>query len=549
MSNEFNNEGKQPSDSNKSANFYATPNQQPSAKKSKKPVILAITGIVVIALIATAVYCLALKKTTSPSTAVAKSMSQLKTQFSEKELGTNPMQSDLGLQELSEAITEKGSQIDFSLSIEQLPELLTGGVDLAGSGINFSSINDLKTSQQSFTVGANALGMNVFTANLYYGKDMLAVWSDALLKDEYVCVDFNELKKLVESDEDTFGMISNMLDMDSSKMMTDVLDYQQYCAKTLPDYFTKFSKQWDVKEVSNTKSVQVGSDKKKCTTYEISISPEELQNFIKDYSDYLLKYDYDNNDYFNQIDAALLETGEDSFKDSLEILFEEMLASMKEEMTDDIQFKLYIDSNNKLLGMSYEKTFEDVDVSFSLLFGGKNPGQDIYMTAKLKDEVDDYVNLDLSCVTTTEKKVTTTTTTINADFDIESEAHKVALTLSSDYDSDDHSFKEKAKIDFDSQIVNITGKGKYTNIKKGSGYETELESLKLSMLGIEAEFSGDMYFGIPKDDVVKPTGTKNDIVTMTDEERTTLFEKIESNPFVQTLISLYEDYAGGAIIE
>lgn len=520
---------------NAAGSFYAPPNSIiPPKKKKKWPVIAGVGGAVVVAAGAAATYWFMFRTPSfdTPTEAITTCISQLEEQFSTKELGINTLEKKLDSAALLEAMGKQGAQIDMELTFDG------SSIDnlsmFEGTTVNFSSANDVKNNRSKSSIEASFLGIGG-DIGIYTDQDMLALTSDEFLADSYLSINKEELVDFMKNaSEEELDILQSFWEQNSTQLITGITDLSDYAWKQLPDSMVSFAKDWDARENEKKDTLKINKKNYDCHTYEISITAEAFQKFADDYCNYLADYDFDKNVLFTTLEAYLSESDQSiDLADTIQNALRHAADEIDTSSDDTLDFTMYVSPEGKMLGVDIDLNNEDDTLVFELRFGGKNPGQDIYMNYSL-DADGTSMNYNLSCIRAVKNDVETMDYNLSMTID---EEEVLKLDMDSDYNAEDDSISSSvnACINDGSSDVELTldMEGVYKDIQKGTGYTLSYDTLSASVdsadISGSIELSGDVSLDTKNISVKKPSGTNYNLLSMDDASLEDLLKTLKKS--------------------
>ena len=396
------------------------------------------------------------------------------------------------------------------------------GTDLSGfygSGFSVSMDSDIQNRKISANMGLrvadyDAMNMKLFLLDntLYFtcpeltGGHLLGINTETLSQDlPDANIDDSEnfnYFEMISEHTDENGKFT--LSADTLKAMKDAYD-------AMSDAST-----WATAEETELTVADISG---KCKTYTLTIPAEEARNFLLNMMTALF-----NDDYCSKVLQGVLSEElyyYDSYEQYVEENLDELKASLEEELTQDVTAVFYV-KDKMLRGVDFTLSNDETLMAFELRFGmDKNPADYIGLT--VRDENDEELRMVSSGdhIMNAGKFTDKTTVTFK-----DSEAEETILTLDTDYDAESGAYIVELSLDPEGDLVTVRAAGNLSI----DGKTMELTFDSIHVITAEADVAFGGKYSVSESAGVEADVTGAEMISdMTEEAQEELGTELENN--------------------
>jgi hypothetical protein len=257
----------------------------------------------------------------------------------------------------------------------------------------------------------------------------------------------------------------------------------------------------------------------KCKTYTLTIPAEEARNFLLN-----MMTAFFNDDYCSKVLQGVLSEElyyYDSYEQYVEENLDELKASLEEELTQDVTAVFYV-KDKMLRGVDFTLSNDETLMAFELRFGmDKNPANYIGLT--LRDENDEELRVVSSGdhIMNAGKFTDKTAVTFK-----DSEAEETILALDTDYDAESGAYSVELSLDPEGDLVTVRAAGNLS--VDGKTMELTFDSIHVITAEADVAFGGK--YSVSESAGVEADVTGAEMISdMTEEAQEELGTEMENN--------------------
>lgn len=422
-----------------------------------------------------------------------------------------PSDQFIGMDKINAVLKEQSAQIHGDFSIEFINKMLKQD-DLYGFSFAFDGKRDLSNQEASYELSFG--DQSPLTFSSYLNHELLALSSPQLSDDNYH-INFT---KINESFEDSF--LGDYVDLPEINIQPFMAPDHSVFSKVFHSFlrnqeedFHNLLADMKIEKKGKKKTISTLNGTKKCTTYEITLPEESIENFYVSFQNYL-----DSNT------AKELDLNEEAYQE-LQKDMKNISTLLDEHLKDDIIFSVSLDHKGILREFSF--TYKECTMN-TFFLGVKNNTDAVSGELQIHHKTHPVtLTYDESVSIENDIDIYETETTL---FFTKEPEKKITLTTESAFSKETLEFNHSSKLVIPDVGVNaeVSYDGIFTDYVKNESFCAKIKDLKIKIFGIRMfSLKGELSVS-PLKESIESIEPGIDLFTLSKESFEELFQNLKN---------------------